>query len=184
MKAIILAAGKGKRFLPITNKIPKSMIKFGELPILERMINTFRDCGISDISIVVGHNANKIDFPNVKKILNEKYDKTNMLESLFCAEEKINGEVIISYADILFEKNILKKLLASKEDISLVVDANWLKYWKLRMDNAVDDAHETVTTDNKDNVISIGQKVKNVDDVNGHFIGLMKIQNEIGRAHV
>ncbi len=67
MKAIILAAGKGKRFLPITNKIPKSMIKFGELPILERMINTFRDCGISDISIVVGHNANKIDFPNVKK---------------------------------------------------------------------------------------------------------------------
>jgi choline kinase len=178
MKAIILAAGKGNRLLPITNEIPKSMIEFGEMSLLERMINTFRDCGISDISIVVGHNAKKINFPNIKIFVNEKYDKTNMLESLFCAEEKIDDEVIISYADIIFEKRILKKLITSKEDITLVVDTDWLKYWKLRIDEPLDDAHETVKTDNEGNVISIGQEVKNVHDTDGHFIGLMKIQNK------
>ncbi|EGG41192.1 Hypothetical protein Nlim_2001 [Candidatus Nitrosarchaeum limnium SFB1] len=66
MKAIILAAGKGNRLLPITNEIPKSMIEFGEMSLLERMINTFRDCGISDISIVVGHNAKKSIFQTSK----------------------------------------------------------------------------------------------------------------------
>jgi len=178
MKAIILAAGKGKRLLPITNEIPKSMIEFGEIPLLERIIDTFQNCEIKDISVVVGHNANKIKFPNIQTFLNEKYYETNMLESLFCAEEKIDDEVIISYADIIFEENILRKLISSKEDITLVVDTNWLKYWKLRIDNPLDDAHETVTIDSNDNVISIRKKVKNVQDVNGHFIGLKKIQKE------
>jgi len=177
MKAIILAAGIGKRLMPITKKIPKSMIEFGEIPLLERIIKTFKDCGIIDISIVVGHNSNKINFPDIQTFLNKKYDKTNMLESLFCAEEKINEEVIISYADIIFEKKILQKLISSKDDVTVVVDTDWLKYWKLRIDNPLDDAHETVTTNEEGNVISIGQNVNNVQDVDGHFIGLMKIQN-------
>lgn len=160
----------------MTKEIPKSMIEFGEIPLLERIINTFQDCEIRDISVVVGHNADKIKFPNIQTFLNEKYYETNMLESLFCAEEKIDEEVIISYADIIFEKRILRKLISSKDDITLVVDTNWLEYWKLRIDDPLDDAHETVTTDSKNNVISIGQEVKNVQDVNGHFIGLMKIQ--------
>ena len=177
MKAIILAAGKGKRLLPMTNKIPKSMIEFGEIPILERLIKTFQECGIKDISIVVGHNADKINFPDIQTFMNKKYEKTNMLESLFCAEEKINDQVIISYADIVFEKRILEKLISVKEDITLVVDTDWIKYWKLRIDDPLDDAHETVTIDDKGDVTSIGQEVKNIDTVDGHFIGLMKIQN-------
>lgn len=177
MKAIILAAGKGKRLFPMTKEIPKSMIEFGEKSLLERIVNTFRNCKITDISIVVGHNANKINFPNTKIFLNEKYEQTNMLESLFCAEEKIDDVVMISYADIIFEKRILTKLIASKEDITIVVDTNWLKYWKLRIENPLDDAHETVIMNKEGNAISIGQEVKNVKDVDGHFIGLMKIQN-------
>lgn len=176
MKAIILAAGLGKRLMPMTEKIPKSMIEFGEIPLLERIVKTFKECGINDISVVVGHNSDKINFPDVQTFLNKKYDKTNMLESLFCAEEKINEEVIISYADIIFEKEILEKLISSKYNVTLVVDTDWLKYWKLRIDDPLDDAHETVTTNTNGDVISIGQNVNNVEDVNGHFIGLMKIQ--------
>lgn len=176
MKAIILAAGKGKRLLPITKEIPKSMIEFAEKSLLERIVNVFRNCKITDISIVVGHNASKINFPNVQIFFNEKYEQTNMLESLFCAEEKIDEAVIISYADIIFEKRILTKLIASEEDITIVVDTNWLKYWKLRIENPLDDAHETVRIDKESNAIYIGQKVKNVQDVDGHFIGVMKVQ--------
>jgi len=176
MKAIILAAGEGKRLLPITKEIPKFMIEFGAKSLLERIVNMFRNCKITDISIVVGRNASKINFPNVQIFLKEKDGQTNMLESLFYAEEKIDGVVIISYADIIFEKRILTKLIASKEDITIVVDTNWLKYWKLRIDNPLDDAHETVKIDREGNAIHIGQEIKNVQDVDGHFIGVMKVQ--------
>lgn len=178
MKAIILAAGKGSRLLPITNKIPKSLIEFGNTSILEKLIRNLRECGISDISVVVGHNANKINLLNIKKFENKNYENTNMLYSLFCAEKEIDESVIISYADIIFEKQILEKLIAINEDISIVVDTKWLNYWKFRIENPLDDASETVIMDSNKYGISIGQEVNDVNQVDGHFIGLMKVQKE------
>lgn len=177
MKAIILAAGKGKRLWPMTKDVPKSMIEFDEKPLLERIVNVFRNSKIMDISIVVGHNANKINLPKIQTFLNKKYAETNMLESLFCAEEKINDEVIISYADIIFEERIITKLIESDEDITIVVDTNWLKYWKYRIENPLDDAHETVKMNEEGYAVNIGHKIENVNDVEGHFIGIMKVKN-------
>lgn len=162
----------------MTEKIPKSMVEFSNKTLLARIIDTFKECKIIDISVVVGHNSDVINFPNIKYFVNEKFAQTNMLESLFCAEENIEGSVIISYADILFEKKILAKLIESNADITLVVDKNWIEYWKLRVENPIDDAHETVILDSEDNIIGIGQEVKNIDEVDGHFIGLMKVQND------
>ena len=71
------------------------MIEFGEIPLLERIVKTFKECGITDISVVVGHNSDKINFPGVQTFLNKKYDKTNMLESLFCASS--NGSSIRNF---------------------------------------------------------------------------------------
>jgi len=177
VKAIILAAGKGKRLWPMTKDMPKSMLEFDEKALLKRIVNIFRNSKITDISIVVGYNASKINLPDVHTFFNEKYAQTNMLESLFCAEEKIDDEVIISYADIIFEKRILTKLMASEEDITIVVDTNWLKYWKYRIENPLDDAHETVKMNEEGYVVNIGHEIENVNEVDGHFIGIMKVKN-------
>lgn len=177
MKAIILAAGKGKRLWPMTKNMPKSMLEFDKIPLLQRIINIFKKCHVNDISIVVGHNADKITFSGINIYHNQKYAETNMLESLFCAEEKINDEVIISYADIIFEKQVLTKLLSSQNDISIVVDTHWLEYWKYRIENPLDDAHETVKMNENGYVIDIGHKIDNVNEVDGHFIGLMMVKN-------
>ena len=60
MKAIILAAGVGKRLRPITNSIPKSMIKIRNKPILEYIVNDLVNFGFNEICVVIGHHGNQI----------------------------------------------------------------------------------------------------------------------------
>ena len=78
--------------------------------------------------------------------------------------------------DIIFEKNVLKKLLESKDDISLIIDKNWEKYWKIRFDNPLDDV-ESLTIDPNGYILDIGQKTNQLKMIQGQYIGLMKFQN-------
>ena len=64
MKAIILAAGEGRRLTPLTNDIPKSMVKLFGMTLLERQINTFRKCDINDIIII--YDDIDIDLGNIR----------------------------------------------------------------------------------------------------------------------
>ena len=177
MKAIILAAGQGIRLRPFTNKIPKCLLEFSGKTLLERLIGTFRTCGINDILVVVGYHEEAINFPGVEFVKNERFAETSMVESLFCAKEKIEGSVIVSYGDIIFEKNILMKLIDSKDDIAGVVDKDWKKYWQIRSDDPLGDA-ESLVLDNENYIKNIGEKnLKNIDEIDGQFIGLIKFQN-------
>ena len=55
MKAIILAAGKGKRFGETTDSLPKPLIKIGGLSLIERNIKLLKSCDFTDIIINVSH---------------------------------------------------------------------------------------------------------------------------------
>ena len=99
-----------------------------------------------------------------------------MLESFSCAFKKLSDSTIVSYGDIIFEKKILEKLIQSKDDISVVVDQNWEKYWKIRFDNPLSDA-ESLKLNDENYITSIGQNVKNSSEIQGQYIGLMKFQN-------
>ncbi len=177
MKGIILAAGMGNRLSPLTKTIPKFMIPFCNKSLFERNLDIFRKCGIDESIVIIRPDINPPELPNVRYVVKEKVKGTNMLYSLFCAEEFIESSIVISYGDIIFEKKILEKLLESPADISIVVDIDWVKYFKYRIDDPINDAHECIVADD-DNVTSIGLEVENLDDVDGHFIGLMKVQND------
>ena len=131
MKAIILAAGLGKRLLPLTEDKPKCLIEFSGKTLLDRLLKTFKSGGINDIVLVIGHKSEKIKNVDLNLVKNEKYSKTGIMHSLFCAKEKLEKTVIVSYGDIIFENSVLEKLLESKYDITAVVDKKWEKYWKL-----------------------------------------------------
>ena len=60
MKAIILAAGKGKRFGEVTKSIPKPLIKFGKFCLIEHNIFLLKKYGFTDIVINVCHLKDKI----------------------------------------------------------------------------------------------------------------------------
>ena len=177
MKSIILAAGEGNRLRPLTNEKPKCMVELFGKSLIEHQISAYTACDISDINVVTGFRSDSITISNVRYFKNEQYERTNMVESLFCAEEILNGDVIISYGDIIFEKNVLKQLIQSDNDFSVIIDKNWQDYWSIRSKNPLVDL-ESLKLDSKDNIISIGQKVKKLEEIQGQYIGLMKFSGK------
>tara|TARA_B100001540_G_scaffold311148_1_gene330135 strand:+ start:672 stop:1469 length:798 start_codon:yes stop_codon:yes gene_type:complete len=173
MKAIILAAGEGKRLRPLTNNNPKCMVNLFGKKIIDYQIQVFKKLGINDITIITGYKADSVDISNVKTYQNKEYDKTNMVTTLFCAENELVGETIVSYGDIIFEREILEKLLKSKEDFSIIIDKNWRDYWEARFNDPINDA-ESLKLDSEENILDIGKKVSTLNEIEGQYIGLMK----------
>ena len=176
MNAIILAAGEGKRLRPLTNDKPKCLVELFGKTLLEWQLSIFKKCGINDICIVVGHNSQMFSYANVDYIKNENYKTTNMMESLFCAKERFSQSTIVSYGDIIFEEKILRKLIDSEDDFSVIIDKNWEDYWGMRFDEPINDA-ESLSVDDNGYITSIGKKVKEISEIQGQYIGLMKFQN-------
>jgi choline kinase len=177
MKAIVLAAGQGTRLRPLTDKIPKCMVKFNEKPLLEYQLEQFEKNNIKNIAIATGYKSEKIPY-NIKNFFNSSYDKTNMVVSLFCAQDFMDDDLIISYGDIIYNSEVLEKLIASDENISVVVDKNWKEYWQTRMDNPLDDA-ESLKINENGHISELGKKTTSYDDVQGQYIGLIKIKKSM-----
>jgi choline kinase len=129
MKVIILAAGRGSRLTPLTDDKPKCLVKLFGKSLLEWQIEKFRKFGINDISVVTGYKKELISMDGIKIYYNKNFEKTNMIETLFCAEKEFNDTIIVSYGDIIFETSVLQKLIESKEEFSIIVDKKWKKYW-------------------------------------------------------
>lgn len=178
MKAIILAAGEGKRLRPLTNDKPKCMVNLFGRNLLDWKIDILKKCGISEIIVVTGYKNEKINTKNVKFYKNTKFDKTNMVETLFCARKEFNDTLIVIYGDIIFEKKILQKLLENTDEISVIVDENWKDYWNLRFENPLDDA-ESLKIDKCGFIQNIGQKVNSIEEICGQYIGLIKFDKNI-----
>jgi len=171
MKAIIVAAGPGTRLLPFTENQPKCMLEIGGKTILQRMLEVSRDNGVTDVVIVKGHKKEVINYPNIKYYYNPNYLENNILTSLFYAEKEMQDGFIFSYSDILFRAIVLRKLLQSNEDISLVVDIDWAKRYKGRTLHPTDEAELVVVKDGR--IVKIS-KFMNPDVAYGEFIGLAK----------
>jgi len=172
IKVIILAAGQGSRLAPLTNDKPKCMVKLFGKSLLEWQIEKFRKFGIKDISIVTGYKKKLISMDGIKIYHNNNFEKTNMVETLFCAKKEINETVIVSYGDIIFQDNVVQQLIESKDDFSVVIDKEWKRYWDIRFDNPLDDA-ESLILDSENNIKNIGQKTVTLEEIQGQYIGLM-----------
>ncbi|NOQ29638.1 MAG: NTP transferase domain-containing protein [Helicobacteraceae bacterium] len=181
MKAIILAAGEGKRLRPLTNDRPKCMVEYNKKPIIDYILEVMKECSIDNIAIVNGYKKDilsaYLDTKGITTYTNINYDKTNMVSTLFCAEEFMNDDLIISYADIIYTKEILKKLIVSDDDFSVVVDKEWKELWQIRMDNPLDDA-ETLKIENG-KIIEIGKVPHSYNEIDGQYIGLIKISKKV-----
>mgnify|MGYP006091005825 FL=1 len=173
MKAIILAAGEGRRLRPLTDNKPKCMVELFGKNLLDWKVNLLKKYGISDIIVITGYMSEKINLKQVRFYKNNLFETTNMVETLFCAREEFDDSLLIIYGDIIFEEKILEKILKSEDEISVVIDQNWKEYWKIRFNNPLDDA-ESLSLDKNGFIQNIGQKVNDIDDISGQYIGLIK----------
>jgi phosphoenolpyruvate phosphomutase len=125
IRGIILAASKGENFGSLTDDKPKCMIEIQGKTILQTQVETFNNCRIKDILVVVGYRKEAIDLPGIKKIENMEYENRNILYSYYSAMDAITGPCVISFGDILFEPHILQGLLGTDGDVVLAVDTSW-----------------------------------------------------------
>ena len=135
LKVIILAAGEGTRLRPYTLDRPKCMVEIESVSLIDRQLEVLQSEGIDDIVIIGGYKSEMLKRGGIKLKVNARYFETNMVWTLFSAEEELEGDVIVSYGDIVYSKNILKALIKSKADIAVTVDKKWESYWRERNEN-------------------------------------------------
>ena len=178
--SLILAAGEGKRLRPLTNKIPKCLVPFFGKTILQRQINTLKKEGINFINIAAGHQHNKIKKLGYPISINKNYKTTNMVKTMFLAMElyKKKEDLVVSYGDIIYQNNNLKKLLSCNKQIAVMIDLNWKSLWSLRFKDPLIDA-ETLSLDKEGNIIEIGRKTQNYENIQGQYTGLIKLRGDI-----
>ena len=129
MKALILAAGFGKRLQPITNTIPKSMVEVNGTPLLANALNNLTSLGIQEIGIVVGHMADFIrenigtewNGATISYYENPRYLETNNVVSLYNAIPFCDDDMLMLECDIYYHKGMLEKLIAGEGECSILV---------------------------------------------------------------
>jgi choline kinase len=100
-----------------------------------------------------------------------------MVWTLFCAETELEGDVIVSYGDIVYSRDVLNALLKSAADIAVTIDMDWEAYWRARNEDPLQDA-ETLKLAPDGRILEIGQKPKSLDEIEGQYMGLMKFSSE------
>ena len=175
-KCLIVAAGLGSRLKGHTENNPKCMLDFGGQTLLQRQLASYKKNGIKDISLIRGYKKNKINYKGIKYFDNNDYKDNNILNSIFYGEDIINGNLIISYSDILFEPFVVKRAMESDHDISVIVDIDWRDYYKGRKDHPLSEAENVIFNSNNE-VVKIGKIATEKEEVHGEFIGMIKLNH-------
>lgn len=189
MKALILAAGFGSRLMPLTEKVPKTMVEYQGKKIIEYEIEALNNAGIpsNDIAVVGGYQFEVLkDFLTKRFHLNtffenKNYASTNMLHSLFCARDFLKKcqnkkeDIIISYADIVYFEDTVQKLIQNQAELAICVDKQWQKLWEKRFEDILSDA-ETLKIKNGF-IVEIGKKPKSLNEIQAQYMGLFKIKH-------
>jgi CTP:phosphocholine cytidylyltransferase-like protein len=111
-KAIIMAAGMGKRMHPLTLKIPKPLIKVNGVRMIDTIIQSLHQNDIYEIYVVVGYLKEQFkklqeEYPGVILIDNPYYAVCNNISSLYVARNYIENAMILDGDQIIYNSKIL-----------------------------------------------------------------------------
>lgn len=178
MRAIILAAGRGSRMGSMTDQRPKCLCQLHGKPLLQYQLEALSSAGIDDVAIVTGYrNADLIGFSGTK-FYNPRWSQTNMVYSLLQADDWLLGsQCIISYSDIFYSEDAVRRLRLAGSGVNVLYDVNWLSTWKQRFCDPLDDA-ENFRIDPSGIITKIGGRPDSLESVQGQFMGLINIDTE------
>ncbi len=176
MKAIILSAGQGSRLLPLTQDRPKCLLPIGAYSLLEWQVRAIHAAGIDDIAVVIGFKAEMMEAelarlaklgPKITPIFNPFYKVADNTGSCWLAREQMQGDFLLVNGDTLFERALLRKVLASPAaPICVTVDHK----------TAYDEDDMKVQEKNG-RLLAIGKKLP-LDTVNAESIGMLLFRGQ------
>lgn len=138
MRAIILAAGMGTRLRPLTDNVPKGLVKVNGVSMVEKQVQYLKEAGIEEIIILTGYLKEKFNFLKekygVKLINNSKYDIYNNIYTMYLVRDYLQDAYVLE-GDIYMNKNIID----TKIDKSTYFGGNepnaFAKEWKFVTDD-------------------------------------------------
>lgn len=110
-RAVFLAAGCGSRMAPVTDTVPKPLVKINGRRIIDSLLDAVLAAGIEEIYIVRGYLADKFDvllkkYPRIRFIENPDYDKANNISSIVAAADYLENAYVIE-SDLWLENPAL-----------------------------------------------------------------------------
>jgi len=186
MKAIIVAAGRGRRLGMETDEIPKCMVRVGGRSILHRQLDALADAGADDLVVVRGYHGDRISAPDrtLRFVDNLAWAENNILASLLYAEDEMNDGFLFSYSDIVFAREHARRLAATPGAVGLVIDRRWSDAYVGRELHPVSEAElaRVEQTPAGPRVTRVGKRLVSADEAAGEFIGLARFSPEGARA--
>jgi choline kinase len=171
MKAVILAAGVGKRLYPVTQHRPKCLIDIGGRSLLSRYLEQLAALGIRQTVIVVGHKQEMIREAvaansygmSVRFLVNEQFHRGS-ISSLWEARTELNDDVVVMDADVLFHPEILRRLVKSSFSSCLLMD-----------DTVKQETEECMVVVEGGRVIALTKRMPERYDLAGEGVGFLRV---------
>jgi choline kinase len=136
MRAIILAAGRGIRLqLSADSQMPKCLLRFDGMTLLERHLRMLRSAGVTDIVLALGFRHELVEAeldrlawaPRPQVVLNMSFELGSVL-TVHCAADALTrgGDVLLMDADVLYDERILRALVAGNGPVNrLLIDRDF-----------------------------------------------------------
>ena len=172
MNAIILAAGVGKRLWPVTQHKPKCLIEIGGQTLLSRYLESLASVKIRQATIVVGYKQDMIRAAvgshchgvDLSYLVNEEFHRGS-ISSLWIARTALSDDVVIMDADVLFHREILRRLVASPHENCLLMD-----------DTVKQTGEECMVVVQGDRVVALSKKMPERYDIAGEGVGFLRVR--------
>ena len=174
MKAFILAAGVSRRLYPHTYDIPKCLLKVNGKPIIHYQLEALEELGVHDITMVVGYHREML-MMNVEKyfprlnfnfVVNNHYFETNTAYSVHVASESLDSLTLLMNADVIYPKELLKKLNSSDYGTVLAVEIKTCGKEEVK-----------VIDGGQNKIVAIGKDLIE-EQCLGEFIGVAKLSTD------
>jgi choline kinase len=180
VKAIVIAAGRGKRLGAHTEDIPKCMVQVGARPMLMWQWQAMTAAGVDELVIIRGYKGdvlerfvNEIGIP-ARFVDNPEWETNNILLSLAYARAELDGPCLFTYSDIIYTPDVARAVVAAPGPIALVVDRDFRLIYDGRTEHPLDEG-EVCDLAPDGRIARVGKRALPADHAVGEFIGLGKL---------